>query len=83
MAKPKWYTKLQKKYGSPFGWRMPCSDHVRFEGEAYISEPYACSLSNLQDLIDFCLENRLDFRVDGEAKHHPDCVRIVVTPLKQ
>ena len=71
-----WISFTQKFYPSIF-------DHFRYEGHAVIGEPYGVSMDNLEQFIQFCKENNLTFRIESQAKHHPDCIRIIVEPKEE
>lgn len=54
-------------------------DHIRYEDDKVIGEPYEVSMEDLEDFISFCKKNDLTFYITGHGvKHHPDCIKVVV-----
>jgi len=60
---------------------FPCADHVYVRSNGnIISEPYSATMTDIQNLIFLCEGKNLQFDISGEALHHPDCIRIEITP---
>ena len=62
---------IQKFYPNIF-------DHFYYEGEKIVGEPYGTYMEALKPFIKFCEEHNLRFSIESGAKHHPDCIRIIV-----
>ena len=65
---------------------IPCRDHVRYVRDPRdkklcmcVIEPYERDMDCIEELINFCKEHGLTFRIDGESSHLPGaCIRIVI-----
>ena len=57
-------------------------DHFYYEGENIVGEPYGTYMGALKPFIKFCEKHNLTFSIQSGAKHHPDCIRIIVGPDK-
>lgn len=73
---PRWVKKL---FPDDLIW-VPCADHVYWENDMLISEPYDCSMSEIKKLILFCDANCLEFHMSGKADHNEFCLRIEIQP---
>ena len=62
----------------------PCKDHPRFykgisQPMIYESHPYSASMEELKELINWCEERNLEFRIDGYSPWYPmNTVRITI-----
>ena len=71
------HRKFKEDYGIPDKYRF---DHVQYNGEELISEPYSIGMDALKELINKCEEEKLSFDITGRSYWYPgETLRIVFT----
>lgn len=55
-------------------------DHIAYNGDEFISEPYSLTLEQLKKTIELCEEKGLTFYITGRSYHYPgETLRVVFT----
>lgn len=68
-----------------YGMFIPCRDHTKFlKDGSVIFEPYSVRMEELERLIFFCKEKKLEFRILGKSFYSPESTfRIHILPKKR
>lgn len=81
---PKWYENILDK--DEYKNQIPpsCLDHRRtLKKTAIIGEPYHLYMNDFVNLINYCKQHDLTFRVDGNSAHVPGrCFRVIINKKK-
>lgn len=77
---PNWFKRQMDYYG-----RMPCQDHTKFlKDGSVILEPYEVRKKEVELLISFCNDKKLDFIISGTSFHRPGkTLRIMIYPKRR
>jgi hypothetical protein len=48
--------------------------------ERFVTEPYHIGPKNMERVIAFCAQHKLNWFIDGRARHYHTCIRLVIVP---
>lgn len=82
---PKWYQKHLKESGCG---SVPGGDHTDitkiYDEVVYVTQPYDMNMERFKELIKFCEDRNLDFKVDGRSSHFAGvCFRVIITEKRR